>query len=112
MDVGTAAIVAAVLFGAVALFQVALALGAPWGTFAYGGRAELISLEGCTAARVRSATGTAPVRRGRTRRDRLTGPDTSAPTPVASFRRPTGYPGDGIRDGHVRGREDNGCSPS
>ncbi len=35
----TAAIVAAVLFGAIALFQVALALGAPWGTFAYGGRA-------------------------------------------------------------------------
>lgn len=39
MAVQTAAIVAAVLFGAIALFQVALALGAPWGTFAYGGRA-------------------------------------------------------------------------
>ena len=39
MDAATVAIAAAVLFGAVALFQVALALGAPWGSFAYGGRA-------------------------------------------------------------------------
>ena len=39
MDGQTAAIAAAVLFGAVALFQVALALEAPWGMFAYGGRA-------------------------------------------------------------------------
>ncbi len=35
----TAAIAAAVLFGVMALFQVALALGVPWGAFAYGGRA-------------------------------------------------------------------------
>lgn len=39
MDVQTAAITAAVLFGVVALFQLALALGVPWGAFAYGGRA-------------------------------------------------------------------------
>ena len=39
MDAVTVAIAAAVLFGAIAVFQVALALGAPWGTFAYGGRA-------------------------------------------------------------------------
>ncbi len=39
MDAATVAIAAAVLFGAIALFQVALALGAPWGSFAYGGRA-------------------------------------------------------------------------
>ena len=39
MGVETAAIAAAVLFGVVALFQVALALGVPWGAFAFGGRA-------------------------------------------------------------------------
>jgi len=39
MGVETVAMLAAVLFGALALFQVALALGAPWGAFAYGGRA-------------------------------------------------------------------------
>ncbi len=39
MDVQTDATVAAVLFGAMALFQVGLAVGAPWGAFAYGGRA-------------------------------------------------------------------------
>jgi hypothetical protein len=39
MDVQTVATVAAVLFGAMALFQLALAVGAPWGAFAYGGRA-------------------------------------------------------------------------
>lgn len=35
----TVAIVAALLFGAVALFQLALALGVRWGAFAFGGRA-------------------------------------------------------------------------
>lgn len=39
MDAASVAIAAAVLLGAIALFQVALALGAPWGAFAYGGRA-------------------------------------------------------------------------
>lgn len=39
MGVETAAVAAAVLFGVVALFQVALALGIPWGAFAFGGRA-------------------------------------------------------------------------
>lgn len=39
MDVQTAAIAAAALFGVVALFQGALALGVPWGAYAYGGRA-------------------------------------------------------------------------
>ena len=39
MGVETAAIAAAVLFGVVALFQLALALGIPWGAFAFGGRA-------------------------------------------------------------------------
>ena len=39
MGVETAAIAAAVLFGVVALFQLALALGVPWGAFAFGGRA-------------------------------------------------------------------------
>ena len=39
MGVETAAVAAAVLFGVVALFQVTLALGVPWGAFAFGGRA-------------------------------------------------------------------------
>ena len=39
MGVETAAVAAAVLFGVMALFQVALALGVPWGAFAFGGRA-------------------------------------------------------------------------
>lgn len=39
MDSQAAAITAAVLFGVVALFQLALALGVPWGAYAYGGRA-------------------------------------------------------------------------
>ncbi len=39
MGVEFAAIAAAALFGVVALFQVALALGVPWGAFAFGGRA-------------------------------------------------------------------------
>lgn len=39
MGVETAAIAAGVLFGVVALFQLALALGVPWGAFAFGGRA-------------------------------------------------------------------------
>ncbi len=39
MGVETAAIVATVLLGLMALFQVGLALGAPWGGAAYGGRA-------------------------------------------------------------------------
>jgi hypothetical protein len=39
MGVEAAAIAAAVLFGIMALFQVALALGVPWGAFAFGGRA-------------------------------------------------------------------------
>lgn len=38
MDVGTLATLAAILFGALALFQVALALGAPFGGVVYGGR--------------------------------------------------------------------------
>ena len=39
MGVEAAAVAAAVLFGVVALFQVTLALGVPWGAFAFGGRA-------------------------------------------------------------------------
>jgi hypothetical protein len=39
VGVETAAVAAAVLFGVMALFQVALALGVPWGAFAFGGRA-------------------------------------------------------------------------
>jgi hypothetical protein len=39
MGVQTAATAAAALFGVMALFQVALALGVPWGAFAFGGRA-------------------------------------------------------------------------
>jgi hypothetical protein len=39
MGVETAAIAAAVLFVVTALFQLALALGVPWGAFAFGGRA-------------------------------------------------------------------------
>jgi hypothetical protein len=39
MGVETAAITAAVLFGVMALFQLALALDVPWGAFAFGGRA-------------------------------------------------------------------------
>jgi uncharacterized membrane protein SirB2 len=35
-----AAVLAAIVLGAVAVFQLALALGAPWGDHAYGGRAE------------------------------------------------------------------------
>ena len=38
MDVGVLATIAAVLFGMLALFQVALALGAPLGGVVYGGR--------------------------------------------------------------------------
>ncbi len=37
----TAAVIVAVLLGAVAAFQLALVLGAPWGEHAYGGRAQL-----------------------------------------------------------------------
>jgi hypothetical protein len=36
--VETVALVVATLFGFLAIFQVALALGAPWGAHAYGGR--------------------------------------------------------------------------
>jgi hypothetical protein len=39
MGVDAVAMAAAVLFGVMALFQVALALGVPWGAFAFGGRA-------------------------------------------------------------------------
>lgn len=46
-----AAIVAAVLFAALVLFQVALALGVPWGRAAYGGQ----SAELTTQLRVTSA---------------------------------------------------------
>ena len=38
MNVETIAWIAAALFGVMALFQVALALGAPWGAHVYGGR--------------------------------------------------------------------------
>ena len=46
-----AAIVAAVLFGGLVLFQLALALGAPWGRAAYGGQNAELS----TRLRVTSA---------------------------------------------------------
>lgn len=39
MGVDVVAIAAALLFGVMALFQVALALGVPWGQYAFGGRA-------------------------------------------------------------------------
>lgn len=39
MAVEPFAVLAALLFGVLALYQGALALGAPWGAFAYGGRA-------------------------------------------------------------------------
>jgi hypothetical protein len=39
MTVEAVAVVAALLFGVMALFQVALALGVRWGAFAFGGRA-------------------------------------------------------------------------
>lgn len=42
MDVGLAAWTAALLLAGVALFQAALAAGAPWGDMSYGGRAETV----------------------------------------------------------------------
>lgn len=42
MNVETVASIAAVLFGALALFQIALALGAPAGEYVYGGRVSTI----------------------------------------------------------------------
>lgn len=39
MSTETVAVVAALLFGVMALFQLALALGVRWGAFAFGGRA-------------------------------------------------------------------------
>ena len=59
MGVETVAMLAAVLFGALALFQVALALGAPWGAFAYGGRA--IQEDGTLPITYRLASGVAAV---------------------------------------------------
>ncbi|HMM96992.1 MAG: hypothetical protein IE926_10700 [Micrococcales bacterium] len=41
MDVAAVAVAAAALFAAIALFQLALVVGAPWGTVAYGGRVAL-----------------------------------------------------------------------
>ena len=38
-----AGIVVAALLGVVALFQLALVLGAPWGDYAYGGRAQTVN---------------------------------------------------------------------
>ena len=55
MGVETAAVAAAVLFAVMALFQVALALGVPWGAFAFGGRAVRDDGTLPTAYRVASA---------------------------------------------------------
>lgn len=41
-NVRTAAITAAVLLAGVAVFQIALAAGAPWGRMSYGGQAETV----------------------------------------------------------------------
>jgi hypothetical protein len=49
-----AAIGAALLLAGVAVFQAALALGAPWGEMAYGGRVETI--EGVLPARYRASS--------------------------------------------------------
>lgn len=54
MGVETAAIAAAVLFGVVAVFQLALALGVPWGAFAFGGRA--VRADGTLPAGYRAAS--------------------------------------------------------
>lgn len=54
-----AAIAAAVILVGVALFQLALALGAPWGSIAYGGRAPTV--EGVLSTRYRVASAAAVV---------------------------------------------------
>lgn len=59
MGVETAAIAAAVLFGVMALFQVALALGVPWGAYAFGGRA--VRDDGILPAGYRAASGVTAV---------------------------------------------------
>ena len=51
----TAAIVAATVLVAVAMYQLALALGAPWGDHAYGGRVETIEGRLPTRYRMMSA---------------------------------------------------------
>jgi len=55
MDI--AAVVVAVLLGGVALFQLALVIGAPWGEHAYGGRADVV--EGRLVGKFRVMSGAA-----------------------------------------------------
>ena len=57
MDVETIALIAAALFGVLAVFQAALALGAPLGEYAYGGRAATES--GTLTTRYRIMSGVA-----------------------------------------------------
>ena len=57
--VETLALIVAALFGFLALFQVALALGAPWGAHAYGGR--VVHEDGTLPAKWRVASGIAAV---------------------------------------------------
>jgi hypothetical protein len=57
--VETVALIAAALFILVALFQVALALGVPWGAHAYGGR--LTQDDGTLPSKWRFASGVAAV---------------------------------------------------
>ena len=56
-SVQTAAVAAATLLGAVIVFQLALAAGAPWGRMAYGGRAT--QGDGTLSRRHRFASGMA-----------------------------------------------------
>ncbi|MDJ0790563.1 MAG: hypothetical protein QNJ71_01580 [Acidimicrobiia bacterium] len=57
MDVETIALIAVALFGVLAIFQAALALGAPLGEYAYGGRAATES--GTLTTRYRIMSGVA-----------------------------------------------------
>ena len=57
--VETVALIVAALFALLALFQMALALGAPWGAHAYGGR--VVQEDGTLPAKWRAASGIAAV---------------------------------------------------
>jgi hypothetical protein len=57
--VESVAVVAAALFAGIALFQIAVALGAPWGAHVYGGRA--VTDDGTLPGKWRVASGAAAV---------------------------------------------------
>lgn len=59
MTVETLALIAAALFFGLAVFQVALALGAPWGMVVYGGR--MVGADGRLPSKWRLASGIAAV---------------------------------------------------